>query len=69
MIKRNLDGAYFRVEQNGKWESVCFSDLTEEEMLRVTSGRSEEWLQTLCFHLGKTIRMIGDKFDLVCSDT
>lgn len=26
--KRNLDGVYFRVERDGKWENVCFTSIT-----------------------------------------
>ena len=31
MEKFNLDGVYFRVKRNGKWDNICFSDLTEDE--------------------------------------
>ena len=29
--KRNLDGCYFRVERDGKWTNLCFSDMTDTE--------------------------------------
>ena len=32
----DLDGIYFRVERNGKWQSLCVSDLTLEELKSVT---------------------------------
>lgn len=28
-MQRNLDGVYFRVERDGKWQNICFSDLTK----------------------------------------
>ena len=28
----DLDGIYFRVERDGKWQSLCVSDLTPEEL-------------------------------------
>ena len=31
-MDRNLDGIYFRVQRDEKWENACFSDLTQEEM-------------------------------------
>lgn len=65
-MDRNLDGVYFRIKRNDKWENVCFSDLTEEEMLSVMTGRNETWLKSLCVVLGKTIKNIGDSLDLVC---
>lgn len=63
--KRNLDGVYFRVERNGKWENICFSDLTKEERNNVMLGKSEVWLRSLCDILADTIKDIGDMFDLV----
>lgn len=63
-MERNLDGFYFRVEREGKWKSICFSDLTEEEMRKVTEGKSIEWLQQLAIGLGRTIKEIGDTFNM-----
>ena len=67
-MDRELDGIYFRVERDGKWGSACFSDLTEEQMRDVLSGRSKEWLLEMCVILGKRIREIGDQLDIVCGD-
>lgn len=64
-MDRNLDGVYFRVKRNEQWENVCFSDLSEDEMKEVLSGKDAEWLKSLCYALGKTIRKIGDQLDLV----
>ena len=42
-MNRNLDGCYFRIERNGKYENVCFSDLTEEEQEHEAQrGKGEE---------------------------
>ena len=32
----DLDGIYFRVERDGKWQSLCVSDLTLDELKSVT---------------------------------
>ena len=32
----DLDGIYFRVERDGKWQSLCVSDLTPDELKSVT---------------------------------
>lgn len=61
---RNLDGIYFRVQRDSKWQSICFSDLTEEEMKEVMKDKSNEWLQLLAIGLAKTLRNIGDQLDL-----
>lgn len=66
MDKRNLDGVYFKVYRDGKWDNVCFSDLTQEEMENVMKNRDVDWLKSLCIQLGKTIRKIGDELDIVC---
>ena len=62
---RNLDGVHFRVQRNGKYYNICFSDLTEDEMDAVLRLRSEDWLRSLCKILGNTLRSIGDDFDIV----
>ncbi len=67
-MDRELDCVYFRVERDGKFESVSFSDLTEGQMRDVLSGRSKEWLLEMCVILGKRIREIGDQLDIVCGD-
>lgn len=48
MTNRNLDGIYFRVKRGNRLESVCFSDLTDEEMDKVLEGHSVEWLKNTC---------------------
>ena len=63
-LKRNLDGVYFRVLRDGKWDNICFSDLTQEEMETVMEGRDGDWLKSLCIRLGSVIRNIGDTFNL-----
>ncbi|WP_105300561.1 hypothetical protein [Anaerococcus marasmi] len=65
---RDLDGAYFRVKRNGKWQNISFSDLTESEMYEVIDSKGMMWLRNMCVFLGQTIRKIGDEFDLVRED-
>jgi len=71
MMNRNLDGVYFRVERNGKWCNVCFSDLCEAEMTLVLDrwwhGDKDEYIKALrrmCIMLGKRIREIGDTYNI-----
>lgn len=62
--KRELDGVYFRVKRGKHWESICFSDLSDEEIDKVLEGHSVQWLKSVCKILGRTIRGIGDKLDI-----
>lgn len=62
--RRNLDGIYFRIERNGEYVNLCFSDLTEEERSKVMEGRSEEWLKHLANHLADCLSKIGEQFDI-----
>lgn len=64
-MNRDLDGMYFRVKRGKRWESVCFSDLSDEEMDKVLEGHSVQWLKNTCKILGKTIRRIGDELEIV----
>lgn len=64
-MNRNLDGVYFRIKRDEKWQNICFSDLTNEEMDEVMKNRPEEWLRNMCKLLGHTIRDIGDQLDII----
>ncbi len=66
--ERNLDGCYFRVNRDGRWCNICFSDLTKEERTNVLSGKEAPWLISLCDHLGDKLHQIGDQFDIVSAD-
>lgn len=66
--QRELDGCYFRVERNGKWQNICFSDLTEQERGKVMTGKGEPWLSSLAEHLATRLRAIGDELDLCMVD-
>lgn len=65
-VERNLDGVYFRMNRNGKYENVCFSDLTEEEQDDVMNGRNEKWLRSMCKILAGFLHDIGDEFNIKC---
>lgn len=67
-VKRELDGCFFRVERNGKWQNICFSDLTEQERKKVTAEKNALWLQSLANHLAERLRAIGDELDLYMVD-
>lgn len=64
-MNRDLDGIYFRVKRGQRWESVCFSDSTDEEMDKVLEGHTADWLKSTCKILGRTIRRIGDELEIV----
>lgn len=66
--KRDLDGCYFRVERDGKWENICFSDLTEAERGKVMAGKGIPWLISLVEHLAGQLRKIGDALDIYASE-
>ena len=65
-MDRNLDGIYFRIQRDEKWENACFWYLRHEVMERVMDNRDVYWLKSMCIQLGKTIRRIGDELDIVC---
>ena len=67
-MNRGLDGVYCRIERDGKWQSICFSDLTEEEKEKVCEGRDAEWLKSLAYHLANCIKEIGEQFDITAGE-
>ena len=64
-IRRDLDGVYFRIQRDGRWQSVCFTDMTQAEQDRVTTDKPFEWWKRLALHLGVRLREVGDELDLV----
>jgi len=44
------DEVFFRVERNGKWQNVCFCDLTLDEIDKVTENKSKEWWKKLALY-------------------
>lgn len=70
MLNRNLDGIYFRVQRDGKWQNICFTDLTDAEIQNLFHGegapqRSAEWWESMAMALRDVIRSIGDTFGIV----
>lgn len=68
-MNRNLDGIYLRVKRNDKYEAVCLSDMTKEELEENLNPEKGEWLKGAVIHLALTLRAIGDKFGIErCED-
>lgn len=67
-MNRNMDGIYFRVERNGKWQNICFTDLTLDEIDEVIGERSAEWWKAVAVHLKDRINSIADELDLICEE-
>ena len=44
---RNLDGVYFRVKRDDKWQNICFTDLTNEETNIILKDRTKAWLSSM----------------------
>lgn len=63
-VIRDMDGCYFRVERNGRYENICFSDMTDEEIEKVIGDRPAEWWKSLALHLKSCLNQIGEQFDI-----
>lgn len=56
----DLDGIYFRVERDGRWQSLCVSDLTPEELKSVTKDWDCNQLTILAKELSCTLKVMFD---------
>lgn len=56
----DLDGIYFRVERDGKWQSLCVSDLTPEELKSVTQDWDCNQLTIVAKELSCTLKGLFD---------
>lgn len=71
MKKRELCGIYFRVKRDGKYENICFTDMTEDEQRKILDDDlllSEEDLRNLCLRLAQVVRNLGDMFDISAAE-
>lgn len=59
-MNRELDGCYFRIVRNGVGQSVCFTDLTEEERDTLLADKDTRFLKNLCCYLADRIQELGD---------
>lgn len=55
---RDLDGMYFRIERDGKWMSVCFTDLTPDEMCKVVTKLPDSAVEQAVEHLQEVLPKI-----------
>ena len=46
-MNRNLDGIYFIVKRDDKWQNICFTDLTNEETNTILKDRDDSWLSSM----------------------
>lgn len=60
----NVDGMYFRIERDGKWKNICFSDLEENEMYEILKNKDKEWIIQLTIMLGTQIYNIVEQFEI-----
>ena len=48
MVKRKLDGVYFRVMRDGKGEDICWTDLIWEDRIEFARKHNDEgWLMRM----------------------
>jgi len=46
------------------YQTICFSDLTEEEMLEVMKNKDIDWIRQLAIILGNKLYEIAEQFDI-----
>ena len=64
-MNRNLDGIYLRIKRDGKYQAVCLSDMTKEELEEALNPERGEWLKGAVIHLAGRLRAVGDIFNIV----
>lgn len=72
--QRNLDGVYFRVERDGKWQSVCYSDMEQRErdeiarkkMETSTPAEQAQWWRSMADILADQLYDMGEQLGVTC---
>jgi hypothetical protein len=68
--RRNLSGVYIFDVLLGddKRKPTCFEDCTEEKQQEWLDSLTPEALKNLSLQLSKSLRTIGDQFDIMCGE-
>jgi hypothetical protein len=68
--RRNLSGVFIFDTLPGdvKRQPTCFEDCTEEKQQEWLDSLTPEALKSLAIQLGKSLRTIGDQFDIMCGE-
>lgn len=72
--QRNLDGVYFRVKRDGRWQNVCYSDMTADERDEIARKRAEhatpeqqaEWWRSMADILADALYDMGEQLGVMC---
>ena len=73
-IQRNLDGIYFRVKRDGKWQNVCYSDMEPSERDEIAAKRAEhatpeqqaQWWRSMADLLADQLYNMGEQLGVTC---
>lgn len=75
-MQRNLDGIYFRVQRDGRWQNVCYSDMEQaerdevarkmEESANVTPEELAAWWRRMADLLADALYDIGEQLGVTC---
>ncbi len=70
VTRRNLSGVYIfdTLPGDDKRQPTCFEDCTEEKQQEWLDSLTPEALKNLSIQLAKTLRTIGDQFDIICEE-
>lgn len=69
---RNLDVVYFRVEREGRWQNVCYSDMTaaerdciaKERAANSTPEEQVQWWRSIANHMADQLYDMGEQFGI-----
>jgi hypothetical protein len=68
--RRNLSGVFIfdTLPGDERRQPTCFEDCTEEKQKEWLDSLTPEALKNLSLQLAKTLRTIGDQFDIICGE-
>lgn len=66
--RRNISGMYFRVqnESTGKWENVCFEDMTDKQQDEILSKKEKPFIEGMVKALANRLNEVCEQFNIVC---
>ena len=60
-VQLDIDGAYYRIQRNDKWCSVCLSDMTQGERKELLRNMNFDEISRAIDHLVYILRLEGSR--------
>lgn len=63
-LRRNLDGYYFRIKRDDSWQTVCFSDMNDDEKQATLNKLSKIDIMNIAKGMANRLYQVGEMYNI-----